>query len=108
MNVLRRQTKAGVRRELALFAIVYNLVRAVMETADLRQDIPFHRISFVDVLRWLATVPPGESMPVFVVNPERSDRVEPRCKKRRAKNYAYRIRPRDALQKHLMAKTLAA
>lgn len=108
MDVLHCQTEAGVRRELAMFAIVYNLVRAVMEDAGQRQDVSAHRISFIDVLRWLTTIPPGGSLPTFVVNPARPGRVEPRCKKRRAKNYPYMIQPRDVLRKHLMAKPLAA
>jgi hypothetical protein len=108
MDVLRCQSEAGVRRELAMFAIVYNLVRAVMKDAGQRQDVSANRISFIDVLRWLATIPLGASPPVFVVNPVRPDRIEPRCKKRRAKNYPYMIRPRDVLRKHLLAEPLAA
>ena len=108
MDVLRCQSEAGVRRELAMFAIVYNLVRAVMVEAGQRQDVSANRISFIDVLRWLATIPLGGSRPVFVVNPVRPDRIEPRCKKRRAKKYPYMIRPRDVLRKHLLAETLAA
>ena len=107
-DVLSCQTEAGVRRELSMFAIVYNLVRAVMEAAGRRQVVSVHRISFIAVLRWLATVPPGGPLLVFVVNPARSDRVEPRCKKRRAKNDPYMIRPRDVLRKHLLAECLAA
>lgn len=106
MDVLRCQTEACVRRELAMFAIVHNLVRAVMDIAGHQQDVPAHKISFIDVLRWLAMAPSGSPMPVFIVNPDRSERVEPRCKKRRAKNDPYMIRPRDVLRKLLMAKPL--
>ena len=107
MDVLRCQTPAGVMRELMMFAIVYNLVRLVMTEAARRQNVIPDRISFVDALRRLASSPPGTRLPIFLVNPERPGRVEPRCLKRRAKKYPYMIRPRAILRQELLNKQLA-
>ena len=63
MDVLRCETEAGVLKELIAFAIVYNLVRAVMLEAGRRQQMSPDRISFVDALRWLSSSPPGTPLP---------------------------------------------
>jgi hypothetical protein len=102
MDVLRCRLEAGVRREIAMFALVYNLVRTVMAEAGRRQEVSAERISFVDVLRWLATRPGDHPLPTFVVSTQRPDRIEPRSKKRRAKNYPYMIRSRKELRKQLI------
>ena len=107
MDVLRCQTEAGVRREMVMFAVVYNLVRVVMWEAGRRQGVRPDRISFVDALRWLASAPPGTPLPVFVVNPVRRPRIEPRCKKRRAKKYPYMTRPRRVLREEILQQALA-
>lgn len=108
MDALRCETEAGVLKELTTFAVVYNLVRAVMCEAGRRQGVPPERVSFVDALRWLASAPPNAPLPVLVVNPERPGRVEPRSQKRRAKKYPYMIRPRAELRKQLIEQQLAA
>jgi len=108
MDVLHCQTEAGVRKELILFAVVYNLVRAVMVEAGRRQGVPPDQISFVDALRWLSSAPPGTPLPDLIVNPARPGRVEPRSQKRRAKKYPYMIRPRAELRKQLLEQPLAA
>ena len=51
MDVLRCQTDDGVREELAVFGLVYNLVREVMPTAAERQGVPVTRISFADAYK---------------------------------------------------------
>ena len=79
MDVLRCQTEAGVRREVVMYAVVYNLVRVVMWEAGRRQGVRPDRISFIDALGWLSSAPPGTPLPVFVVNPVRPPRIEPRC-----------------------------
>lgn len=108
MDALRCTTEAGVAKELVAFAIVYNLVRAVMLEAGRRQNVPVARISFVDALRWLSSSTPGTPLPNWVVNPARKDRVEPRCQKRRAKKYPDMIRPREALRQKLSAQKVPA
>jgi hypothetical protein len=50
MDVLRCETVQGVLKELTVFALVYNLVRAVMAEASRRQQVPVERISFADAL----------------------------------------------------------
>lgn len=108
MDVLHCETEAGVLKELTVFAIVYNLVRVVMCEAGRRQGEPPERISFVDALRWLSSSPPGTPLPRLIVNPLRSDRIEPRCQKRRAKKYPYMIRPRAELRRRILAQHLTA
>ena len=53
MEVLHGKTVPGVRKELTVFALVYNLVRLVMCQSALLQRIGVERISFLDALRWL-------------------------------------------------------
>jgi hypothetical protein len=108
MEVLRCETVAGVSKELFMFALVYNLVRVVMLEASRRQGVPVNRISFVDALRWLMEARPGAALPKLVVNPDRSDRVEPRVRKRRPKQYPLMTKPRSTLRKSLLAKGVAA
>jgi DDE family transposase len=50
MDVLHCETVNGVLKELTVFALVYNLVRAVMYEASQRQDVAVERISFADAL----------------------------------------------------------
>jgi len=108
MDVLRCETVAGVSKELLMFALVYNLVRLVMLEASRSQGVAVERISFVDALRWLAEARPGESLPRLVVNPDRPDRVEPRVRKRRPKQYPLMKKPRHVLRKALMEQRVVA
>ena len=101
MDVLRCQTEQGVRKELAVFCLVYNLVRVVMLEAARRQEVPVSRVSFADALRWVRYARPGAAMPDLLVNPHRPDRAEPRCKKRRPKEYDLMNKPRGELRKRL-------
>jgi hypothetical protein len=48
MDVVHCETVNGVLKELTVFALVYNLVRAVMYEASERQDVPVERVSFAD------------------------------------------------------------
>jgi hypothetical protein len=108
MDVLHCETVAGVQKELLVFALVYNLVRAVMQEAAHQQQVPLERVSFIDALRWLATATPATSLPPLQVNPDRPDRVEPRVVKRRPKSYALMTRPRAELRQRLKAQAMAA
>jgi hypothetical protein len=108
MDVLRCATADGVREEVAMYARVYNLVRVVMLEAGRRQGVPADRISFADALRWLSSSPPGTPLGERVVNPDRPDRVEPRCQKRRGKNYPFMIRPRHNMRRYLLDQQPAA
>jgi len=101
MDVLHCKTEVGVRKELAMFCVAYNLVRVVMLEAAHRQDVPVARVSFADALKWMRHAQPGDLMPDLVVNPHRPDRAEPRCKKRRAKQFDLMNKPRAVLRKRL-------
>ncbi len=85
MDVLKCKTADGVLKELAVYGLVYNLVRAVMVEASRRQGEPVRRMSFVDALRWLAALDGIAGLPPLVVNPSRPGRVQPRVVKRRPK-----------------------
>jgi hypothetical protein len=101
MDVLRCKSEAGVRKEVAAFCLVYNLVRCVMLQAARRQGVPVSRISFADALYWVRYARPGQSLPDLKVNPLRPGRVEPRCRKRRPKQYDLMNKPRAELRKAL-------
>jgi hypothetical protein len=108
MEVLHCQTVNGVMKELAMFALAYNLVRLVMLEASRRQEVPVDRISFVDALRWLRSAEPGTPLPDLIVNPDRPERFEPRVVKRRPKEYDRMTRPREQLRNNLLNQPLAA
>ena len=101
LDVLRCKTEAGVRKELCVFCLVYNLVRAVMLEAARRQEVPVARVSFADAYRWLRHARPGDVMPDLLVNPHRPGRAEPRVVKRRAKPHNLMNKPRDQLRRKL-------
>ena len=105
MDVLRCKTEAGVRKELAVFCVVYNLVRVVMLEAARRQRADADRVSFADALRWVRHARPGDAMPDLLLNPHRPDRAEPRCRKRRWKKHALMNKPRDKLRQALKKQT---
>jgi len=112
MDVLRCQTPAMVRKEIAMHAIAYNLIRALMQQAAALYHVPIERISFkgsVDTLRqWTETLNaahnrPREQTRIFNqllqilaedVVPFRPERAEPRVRKRRPKAYPLMTQPR--------------
>lgn len=102
MDVLKCKTVEGVLKELAVYAIVYNLVRVVMVEASRRQGVAVERISFVDASRWLTEARPGEELAKLVVNADRPGRHEPRVRKRRPKQYPVMTRRRSVLRKGLL------
>jgi DDE family transposase len=108
MDVLRTKSVAGVQKELAMFALVYNLVRLVMLRAAERQEVPPERISFVDALRWLRHVRPGQSLRDLELVPRRPGRHEPRVRKRRPKEYDLMRKPRRELREALIRQRLTA
>lgn len=67
LDVLCCKSEEGVRKELAVFCLVYNLARAVMLEASRRQEVPVSRISFADVLHWMRHARPGDALPQFLV-----------------------------------------
>jgi hypothetical protein len=101
LDVLRCQSEIGVRKELAVFCLVYNLVRVIMLEAADRQRVAVSRLSFADALKWMRHARPGDRLADLIVNPWRPGRIEPRCKKRRAKQCDLMNKPRDVLRKTL-------
>jgi hypothetical protein len=104
MDVLRCKSEPGVRKELTVFSLVYNLVRVVMLEAANRQEVPVSRISFADAYKWMRHARPGDTLPPLIVNPHRPQRIEPRCKKRRPKPYDLMNKPRAVLRRLLKNK----
>lgn len=87
LDVLHTKSVDGIHKELAMFAIAYNLVRLVMLEAAQRQGVPAARISFIDALRWLRDASPQAPLRRLLVLPDRPGRYEPRVRKRRPKQY---------------------
>jgi hypothetical protein len=107
MDVLRCKTADGVRKEVAAFLLVYNLVRAIVCEAARRQRVDPARVSFADALYWARHARADEELPKLRVNPHRPWRVEPRAVKRRHKSYQLLNRPRDELRQALLDNAVA-
>ncbi len=105
MDALRCQTVDGVSKEVAVFTLVYNLVRALMLEAAARQKVPVSRISFADALHWLGHAKPEDDFPMLIVNPARPGRLEPRVVKRRPKNYRLMTKSRALLRQLVLEST---
>lgn len=101
MRKVKSKTAEGVRKELVVYALVYNLVHAVMLNAARRQGTTPDRISFVDAVRWLLVAEPGEPLADLVVNPRRPDRHEPRVIKDLQDTYRKMTLPRQQLRRRL-------
>jgi hypothetical protein len=94
MDRLECRTADGVRKELAAYALAYNLVRAVIARAAARQGTTPDRVSFADALRWLAWAEAGEEPAALLLNPRRPGRHEPRVVKRARDTFPKMTRPR--------------
>lgn len=98
MSQLKCKTADGVKKELLIYFITYNLIRRVIRDAADRQQLPVRRISFIDALRWLANAKDGEQLIVLAVIPLRPDRHEPRVKKYLKYRYRPMCKPRHILK----------
>ena len=108
LEILKCKTVAGVLKELAIFLLVYNLVRAVMLNAADKQGVAVDRISFADALACVRCRRDGRGIVTLTVNPLRRWRVEPRAIKRRPKEYDRLNRPRAVMRKELKNRGKAA
>ena len=108
MDVLKCKTKDGVLKELAMFALVYNLVRSVAFGSAKARGVAADRVSVTDAVRWLVGAEGDEDLSVILINPSRKGRVEPRVRKRRPKQYPLMKKPRAVLRKQLTDKKVAA
>jgi hypothetical protein len=104
MAVLHCKTVDGVKKELWVFLMIYNLVRRLMILAAQRQLVSVSRIGFASALHWLRHARVGDTMPILAVIPHRPNRMEPRVIKRRPKPYDIMIRPRKQLRHELRKK----
>lgn len=108
LDVLKGRKVDTVLKEVHAFVLVHNLVRLVMLKAARRQQVEPHRLSFIDALRWLQPPKPNRPLPELLVNPERPNRLEPRCIKRHMKEYDLMTQPRHELRKLLRKRLDAA
>lgn len=53
MNRLKCRSIDGLRREMLMYALVYNAVCAVRMKAAAAQGVALRRVSFIDALRWM-------------------------------------------------------
>ncbi|MCK5859577.1 MAG: IS4 family transposase [Abyssibacter sp.] len=116
MDVLRCQTPDMVIKEITMHWIVYNGLRTVMIRATkTRPKVSLNAISFKAciqaVRQWSAAADPNitpaaqrrvlrellESIATATI-PDRPGRTEPRCVKRRPKNYQRMTKPRDQMR----------
>ena len=115
MDVLRCKTPALIHKEMALHQIAYNLVRALMFEAARRHGEDPLRLSFAGtcaaIRQWAPAMCAERSRPrrrtlldAFFLCiardkiPLRPDRLEPRARKRRAKNYQLLNKPRASFK----------
>jgi hypothetical protein len=110
MDILRCKTPDMVHKELAIYLIAYNLLRLTMLEAAQDCKMPFERLSFKGTLATLrqwaphfAAAGPRARRALWTrllsylaadPLPCRPDRVEPRARKRRPKNYQLLNKPR--------------
>jgi hypothetical protein len=119
MDRLKCKSAQGVLKELMIFVLLYNLVRAAMTLAAMRQGVKdANRISFIDALRWLRerihyggnagpAALPGEPAIDLIVNRLRAGRWCPRVIKRRKKEYDLMTKPRHEYAEPSMEAELA-
>ena len=112
MDILRCKTPALIHKELTMHLIAYNLVRALMAQAARRQGVEPLRLSLAGALaamrQWAPAIAARRSRTARRrlleqclrcigrdVLPWRPDRIEPRARKRRPKNYQLLNKPRS-------------
>jgi hypothetical protein len=83
---LRCKTLPGVRKELLIRMMAYNLVRATMQRVAELAGTDAARVSFADTLQWLI-LSATSSEDTITINALRPGRIEPRRLKRQKKNY---------------------
>lgn len=98
MSMLKCRQADGVEKELAAFALAYNLLRLAMLKAARARGVSPDRVSFIDTIRWMQNGAREGMSPQLVINPERHGRIEPRALKRGRNRYPWMTRPRDALR----------
>ena len=117
MDMLSCKSPAMVHKEIQMHLIAYNLIRALMCEAALTAQVPLERVSFTGTRdaayhysQAIAKIPARHSRRkrilyaemlatiAFDLVPERPDRREPRCQKRRPKAHPFMTRPRHLMK----------
>lgn len=120
MEPLRGKSSAMAKKEVWAHLLAYNLIRTIMWQASRKHHVPALRISFKGAIqRVLAWTAPMAHLPIHRlpdlyrellariaedIVPFRPNRVEPRCRKRRPKNYPLLTVPRQVARQHLLRK----
>jgi Transposase DDE domain len=119
MDMLRTQTPARVRAELAMFLVGYHLIRTVMFDAAKMSEVRLEQLSFKSALirfgLWCAGIRRSTRIMVWLLayqvmlsdlardlNPARPGRDEPRVVKRRPKPFPRMQQPRQVLREQLV------
>ena len=101
LEMLKCKTPDGCRKELWMGLLAYNLIRAVMAHAALERKVRLSKISFAGAVQRLTAFASGDLVrndPIIAFSlliqhlvvdllPHRPNRIEPRKRKRRPKNY---------------------
>jgi hypothetical protein len=120
MDVLRGQSPDVVRKEIYMHLLAYNLIRVLMWQAAATHHHSLHRLSFAGSVQHLKAVAPylwlfaGSSktqqlyqLLLFWIAhdtlPYRPNRIEPRARKRRPKEYSLLTKPRSEMRKALIS-----
>ena len=120
MDVLRGKSPDIVRKEIYMHLLVYNLIRALMWQAAREHNQPLHRLSFAGAIQRLNAVAPylwllaGSKRAQVLyrllltwiahdILPNRPNRIEPRVRKRRPKQYGLLNKPRSEMRKALIS-----
>src|SRR5688572_14384205 len=119
MDMLRTQTPARVRAELAMFLVGYHLIRTVMFDAAKVGEVRLEQVSFKSALMrfglWCAGLRRSTRIGVWLLgyeamlsdlardlNPDRPGRYEPRVVKRRPKPFPRMQQSRQVLREQLV------
>jgi len=116
MDILRCKTPEMIHKELCMYLIAYNLVRALMWQTAVNHGVTINRLSFKGAVTTLISWAPLTAARILSqhqwnnrlsalilliakdLNLQRPNRQEPRAKKRRAKNYQLLNKPRKQFQ----------
>ncbi len=113
MDVLSSRSPKNIESEIMFYAIAYNLLRGIIQKSAHRYSVPLHQVSFANaigqVVNWLwlfiqstgigyrALVQDFEKHIIDTLVIPRPGRSEPRCRKRRPKNYILMNKPRQEM-----------
>ncbi len=119
MEMLRGRTPDMVRKEIFVYLMAYNLLRAIMWDAADTNNVSKRLISLQTSRQYLksfitALLNAGKIKSQILYKtmldkivqkllPERSDRTEPRVIKRRQKSYPFMTKPRNATKPQIAA-----